>query len=575
MPRTLRTAVNLLKTDGFEVLRGKFCRRVRALSERGRYRQWINLYEELKRTDIENIRYVIDDLKVRPLISILMPVYNTEERYLRAAIDSVRAQIYGEWELCIVDDASPDPQTRKILAEYAALDLRIKIALREENGHIAAASNTALTLVKGDFTALMDHDDELSPLALFFVAMEINVYPNANIIYTDEDKIDDRGKRYDPYFKPDWSPDLLMGVNYINHLTVYRTALMRSRGGFRSEFDGSQDYDLLLRVSEGTPTATIRHIPRVLYHWRAVAGSVAYASDEKPYAHDRARSAITEHLERINACATVQRGIGQLHNVSYKLPEPSPKVSIIVHGSGALQNLDKLLESNSALPVEIIKSPLEASREREKLTWAPADNKCAGLNLAAKSASGSILCFLDCGIRDASASWLDALVAYALQPGIGAVGPMLFDARKRISSAGYVLGVRDGVMSAFDGESVKPRGRSIRLDLPQNVSAISLDCLVVAADTFASVGGFDQASLETQGAIDLCLRLRENGFLTVWNPRAQLLQPVRPQVLDQGSLSRLRKKWNRYFEHDPYYNPNLSLDVRKWDLAFPPRLTKY
>lgn len=578
MASPLKIAVNLLKNDSFEVMRGKISKRVRSWRERGRYQKWVKRYYGLVDTDVENIRRNIDGLETHPRISILMPVYNTDERYLRAAIDSVKAQIYENWELCIADDHSSDPHVRTILAEYAARDERIKIAIRAENGHIAAASNTALEMATGSFTALMDHDDELSPLAMYFVAREINSHADANIIYTDEDKIDENGLRFDPYFKPDWSPDLLLGVNYLNHLTIYRTTILRKCGAFRTGFDGSQDYDLLLRAVEISPASTVRHIPRPLYHWRATKGSVAYASDEKPYAHDRARNAIAEHLERCGVRASVMRGIGQLHKVDYELPYPPPKVSIIVHGGRSAVDVDRLLGMTGGSPVEILTSTnAGCTRRGERTTWVSPDhhNRYARLNLAASAATGSILCFLSSEIREAGHLWLETLIAHAMRPGVGAVGPMIFDTRRHITSAGYVLVAQKGVMSAFSGKPLRPRGRSLRLDVPQNVSAVPIDCLVVRAQTFALVGGFDEDSFDAFGAIDLCLRLRENGFRTVWDPRAELMRSAMPDAVERKGLSQLLQRWGSYFEHDPYHNPNLSLDVRAWDIAYPPRLEKY
>ena len=578
MAGPLKKAINLLRTDNFEVLRGKLSKRIRAVCGRRQYQQWIRKYHSLTRTDVENIQEIIVGLRLHPLISILMPVYNTEERYLRAAIASVRAQIYENWELCIADDHSPDPHIRTILAEYAAADSRIKIAIRDENGHISAASNTALELVTGEFTALMDHDDELSPLALYFVSKEINGHTDVNIIYTDEDKIDERGLRFDPFFKPDWSPDLLLGVNYINHLTVYRTELLRARGGFRSAFDGSQDYDLLLRMVEHLPPSTIRHVPRVLYHWRAISGSVAYASDEKPYAHDRARAAIAEHFDRTGIKAEVVRGIGQLHSVIYEIPEPKPKVSVIVHGRRSAVDLYKLLECGGDMPAEVmISTDTGCTKLGGQTTWVSPDhhNRYARLNLAARAATGAILCFISSEIRSASQGWLETLAAHALQPGVGAVGPMILDAKRRIRSAGYVLGVQNGVKSAFEGRSVVPRGRSLRLDVPQNVSAIPVDCLVITAANFAAVGGFDEDTFDIYGAVDLCLRLAEAGSRTVWTPRVELIRSTQLPLAPRSGLTKLRDRWRSYFERDPYYNPNLTMDVQNWDIALPPRLEKY
>ncbi|HVI78711.1 MAG TPA: glycosyltransferase, partial [Candidatus Acidoferrum sp.] len=235
-----------------------------------------------------------------PLISIVMPVYNPDLAHLSSAIDSVRTQIYDNWELCVADDASSDPSVARTLKEYATADTRIKVTFRERNGHIAACSNSALELATGDWVALLDQDDLLSEHALAFVAATIEEHPEAGLIYSDEDKIDVTGARCQPFFKPDWNPELLLGQNYVSHLGVYRRALLVEIGGFREGYEGSQDHDLALRCSEKLEPAQIRHIPRVLYHWRMVEGSAAALAEAKPYAAQAARRAIADHLQRKN-----------------------------------------------------------------------------------------------------------------------------------------------------------------------------------------------------------------------------------------------------------------------------------
>ncbi|MEP6944387.1 MAG: glycosyltransferase [Acidobacteriota bacterium] len=573
-----KKAITLLKTDSFETLRGKLGKRYRQFRERGHYERWIMQHEARTYADLAAAKNMANKFELRPLISILMPVYNSEERYLRAAIDSVKKQVYDSWELCIADDHSTDPQVRKVLAEYSSSDRRIKVAFRDSNGHISAASNTALTLVSGDFTALMDHDDELSPLALYFVAKEINDYPKASLIYSDEDKIDGQGSRSAPFFKPDWNPELLLGVNYVNHLTVYRTGLLRQCGAFRIGYEGSQDYDLLLRVSEYCSPENIRHIPRVLYHWRAIPGSVAFASDEKPYAHDRAREAISGHLERGNVDARVSRGIGQLHRIHYRIPEPNPKVSVILLGEGQMVGMEKLLEAGGHFAHEILRT---SSRETSKSVNNPATNTVSafqspGFNLAARNATGSILCFLDLQIDRASDNWLKTLIGHALQSETGAVGPLIVDKRGRVMHAGYVFIPGKGIVSAFRQASVKPKGRAIRLDLAQNVSAVSANCLVIAKDKFDSVNGFDEEiSGAENAAVDLCLRLAETGLRTVWTPHSTLTLSSGPSVTESMAIFELQSRWPSYFCRDPYYNPNLSQQEADYSLGDAPQLEKF
>lgn len=564
----------VLRDDGIEVLYGKLLRRGGIARGRRRYQQWIDRYDTLSEADRKDARLKIQGFALKPLISVLMPVYNTDPMILRKAIESVRGQIYENWELCIADDRSTLGHVRKVLEEYAVSDSRIKVVLREENGHISAASNSALDLATGEFSALLDHDDELSPDAFYFVAKEVNAHPHADIIYSDEDKADEQGRRFSPFFKPDWSPDLLYSVNYVNHLTVYRTDLLRDCGGFRVGFEGSQDYDLLLRVVERTKSEKIRHIPKILYHWRAVAGSVAQAADEKPYAHDRARAAIAEHFERTGVEAKVVRGVGQLHRVVYELPRPEPLVSIITQDRD-VERLHDAIASATRLPFELIAAgPVKSAKADVKVVHRESSMLFARLNSGASAASGSMLCFLS-GVSEVSEDWLAVLVGHAFQNGIGAVGPMIVDRKERIRNAGFTPGLLGGISSVFQDDRVSPRGRSLRLDVTQNVSAVSAGCLVVRRDVFDDVGGFDDENFGgCYGDVDLCFRLIENGRRNVWTPWSTIVQWEGPKAENHSELNRLRSKWPKFFATDPYYNPNLSLDSVDMSLAERPRVGK-
>ena len=296
------------------------------------YRRWARRFDRLRAHDLRAINEASARLTYRPRISVLMPVYNTDERWLRPAIESIRGQLYTEWELCIADDASPDPGVRQLLREFQSKDSRIKVAFREVNGHISAASNSALQLATGEFIALVDHDDVLPSHALLAVVHELNRHPDADIIYSDEDRLDESYRRYDPYFKPDWNPELFCGQNFISHLGIYRTELVRRVGGFREGIEGSQDYDLAWRVIEQSETSRIHHIPYVLYHWRAIRGSAALGTREKAYAHDAARRAVEGHLARIGVAGTCQPADNAVYHqrVRYPLPQPRP------HGNRAL-----------------------------------------------------------------------------------------------------------------------------------------------------------------------------------------------------------------------------------------------
>ena len=313
----------------------------------GTYGEWADLYETPRRADRIALRHAIEVLTQRPLISILLPVHNPDFGWLSEAIDSVQRQIYGNWELCIADDASTDHRVRPFLQEKAASDERIKLVFRATNGHISACSNSALALATGEWCSLLDQDDTLAEHALAMVACELAEHPDAGLIYSDEDKLDLAGARSNPFFKTDWNPELFLGQNYINHLGSYRTSLLRVIGGFREGLEGSQDYDLALRCIERLQAHQVRHIPRILYHWRMVPGSLAEVRDAKPYAKEAARLALNDHLRRSGIAGRAEPCPENIesHRVIYDLPEPRPRVAVIILAKKQSAWLPQCLES--------------------------------------------------------------------------------------------------------------------------------------------------------------------------------------------------------------------------------------
>ena len=311
----------------------------------GDYARWIRCYERLQARDVQRIRKQIANFEYSPVISVLLPVYNSNLKWLRRAIASVQNQLYPRWELCIVDDASTDRKIWPFLQRCARRDPRIKVMRRTENGHISAASNDALRLATGDFVALLDHDDELAPTALYFVALALNKNRDLQLLYSDEDKLDERKSTLEPHFKSDWNPELFLAQNFISHLRVYRTDLVRQVGGFRVGFEGSQDYDLALRCIEQIRPEQIEHLPWVLYHWRARDQSTASSTTAKPYAQEAARRAVQEHLERTGIAGTVVPSHGVYLQTKYALPKERPMVSIIIPTRDQVSSLKKCLHS--------------------------------------------------------------------------------------------------------------------------------------------------------------------------------------------------------------------------------------
>ena len=527
-------------------------------------------------------------LPYQPLISILMPVCNTPERLLRRAIESVLNQYYGIWELCIADDASTMPHVKKVLTDYEKSDSRIKVVFREQNGHISEASNSALEMARGEFSALLDHDDELTPDALSSVIVEICGHPDANLIYSDYDEIDQDGMRCSAYFKPDWNPDLLLSQNIICHLAVYRTDLLRTIGGFRKGFEGSQDWDLSLRVTETCRAEQIRHIPKILYHWRRHEQSASYNLDSSHYAVVAAKKALTEHLERKKRKGKVirTRFMGWFR-VRYEIENP-PHVSIIICTRDRIDLLrpciESVLEKTSYKNYDIL---VVDNNSREQSTHEFLDecrnnprlrvikdegefNFSALNNRAASQASGDVLCFLNNDTVVISSEWLEEMVSHAMREEIGAVGAKLLFPDGRIQHAGIVLGMGGIAGHVFAGLPGDSDGYMGRAQLIQNYTAITGACMVMRKSVFVEVGGFNETELKISfNDIDLCLRIHSAGYRNLWTPYALLYhhqsasrgQDVTPsqQELAATEADYFHNRWRELIYHDPGYNPSLSL----------------
>ena len=521
--RIATRASELWKEGGLTSLRQGWSNYARQRDEDKAYQRWIEKHESPEERP---------EMASGPLISVLLPVYNVDEKWLRRCIDSVIEQVYPNWELCIADDASTAAHIRPTLEEYVARDERIKVVFRETNGHISAASNSALKLATGDLVALLDHDDELSRDALFWVAKAINDHPEAALIYSDEDLIDENGRRSSPKVKPEFSRDRFYSSNLVTHLSVFRTEIVRAVGGFRTGFEGSQDYDLALRVLEKIDESSIRHIPRVLYHWRTIEGSVAYSMDEKPYAHERAREAIREHLSRSGREADVVESVNHLHRVCYKLPEPRPLVSVIVLGEAR-------------------------NSEHEILT---ATRSANDLNRTVERATGNVLIFLDGDLY-----WpenINDLIAASLQTGIGAVGAKIVDKNNVVEETGLVLRKDLSPAPAHRGMPRTAGGDNGRNVLTSNFLAISLACMAMSREAFESVGGFDVDVAPDLIDVDICLKLQEQNKRIVVLPHVEFVRASSPREreLTTDQLKTFQERWPAYIERDPFCNPNLKRD---------------
>ncbi|RYH68012.1 MAG: glycosyltransferase family 2 protein [Alcaligenaceae bacterium] len=563
------------------------------------YATWIARYDTVDDSSRAEMRRRIDAMPMRPLISIVMPTYNANSDWLRAAIESVRGQVYPHWQLCIADDASTSVEVRKTLSSYAD-DERIKVFFRPVNGHIVAASNSALEMATGDWIALMDHDDLLSEHALFWVADCINAKPDARLIYSDEDKIDESGRRSDPYFKCDWNIDLFYSHNMFSHLGVFDSALVRDVGGFQVGMQGSQDWDLVLRCLEKIEPSQVAHVPRVLYHWRVHAESTAQSADAKPYAALAGERALNEHFQRTGIRAAVEY-IGSGYRVRYELPMALPLVSLIIPTRNALeltrQCISSIVERTTYSNYEIIlvdngSDDLDALAYFKTIETASnirvvrddgAFNYAAINNRAVALAKGEFVALVNNDIEVISPEWLTEMVSIALQPQVGAVGARLWYPNKTLQHGGVVLGI-GGVAS--HSHKLVPQGNLGyfgRASLIQSFSAVTAACLVVRKNLYERVGGLDEKNLKVAyNDVDFCLRLREIGFRNVWTPYAQLFHhesATRGSDLTEEGLERLGiertymlQRWGNLLQYDPAYSPNLTLDGDDFSYAWPPRI---
>lgn len=562
------------------------------------YDSWVRRYDTLHRRDFAGFRSRAAAFADGPLVSVLLPAYNTPDRFLRRCIRSVLAQAYPHWELCIVDDASTSAQVWRTASEFAARDQRIRIRRRTENGHIAAASNDALEMARGEYIALLDHDDELRPHALLEMMEAVRRDPEAAFLYSDEDKIDERGRRFQPNFKPDWNPDLLLSQNYVCHLSVMRTELARDAGGFRPGFEGSQDHDLFLRCSALLRPGQVVHVPKVLYHWRAIEGSTALERGAKDYAADAGLRAVADHLGRHAPGAAVEHLAHGHYRVRWPL-QRNPLVDIIIPTRDRLELVRPCIESILALTgydnygISLVDNQ---SEDPATLAWmeeisrhprvrvlrfdAPF-NFSAINNLAAAQSGAEVLCLLNNDIEVVDADWLRELASQAMRPGIGAVGAMLFFPNRTIQHAGVILGMGGIANHVYAGAPEGHPGHCARALVAQDLSAVTAACLVVRKDRYVEVGGLDERLRVAFNDVDFCLRLQEAGYRNVWTPFARLLHhesatrgrdedgPARERFL--GEARTMDARWGELLYADPAWNPNLSLDSLDASLAFPPR----
>lgn len=578
--------------------------RLRAQNSRIRrgYAAWMRLYEpvgdEARRQAMARIAEFTKPVR----ISVVMPVFNPHPTDLRAAIASVETQFYPQWELCIADDASTDPEVAAVIREAAARDSRVRLIWRPRNGHIAAASNSALEAASGDFVALLDHDDVLAPHALYEVARRIDAEPSLDILFSDEDKIDRDGKRFDPYFKPGWNPALMLGQNLINHLAVYRLSLLRRIGGFRTGTDGSQDYDLALRAVRHAGAASIAHIPMVLYHWRQRGQSPSFSERAAEACGQQARRAVQAFVSQdAPGARVVPAPTAPIWNrVVYPLPETEPLVSVIIpsrNQAGMLRRcLAGLLEQTAyrALDVLIVDNGSDEREALELLRQAAGDRRVRVLpapgpfnfsalnNRAAAEARGEVLLLLNNDISMIHPGWMREMVSHAIRPEAGAVGAKLLYPDDRIQHGGVLLGMGGVAGHQYLRWPRQDTGYFGQLALARNVGAVTAACLMVRRAVYQEVGGLNERDLAVAfNDVDFCMRVEERGYRNVWTPFAELYHH---ESASRGSdrsgekamrfrreTEYMQRRWGARLYNDRYWNPNLALNAPGPVLSFPPR----
>lgn len=570
----------------------------------GDYAEWIRRFDTVNDAQRTRIVNRIDKMVRYPVISIVMPCYNPNLEWLKEAIESVRSQLYPYWELCISDDASENIAVRGFLEYYKAKDNRIKVVYRENRGHISMASNSAFEIATGEYVALLDQDDALSELALYWVANCILENPDVGLIYSDEDKIDYSGQRISPNFKCDFNYDLFLCQNMISHLGVYRAKLFRELDGFRKGFEGAQDWDLALRCIEQLDPNEIVHIPRVLYHWRMHENSTSASGVlAKPYANTSAERLLADYFSRNNIAARPEfrPDIG-MFRIRYSLPEVTPMVTLIVPTRNCFRTLRQCIKSifdkTDYKNFEILiidngsddKSTicyLEELRNVYGNVRVVIDNGpfnySAINNRAVSLARGEFVGLINNDVEVISGDWLSEMVGLAMQPGVGAVGAKLLYPNNTLQHAGVVLGIGGVAGHSHKYFSSESHGYFCRLSLTQTCSAVTAACLLVRKSVFEESGGLDQENLAVAyNDVDFCLRLRELGYRNIWTPHAMLYHheslsrgqedsPEKHQRLLREKEYMI-KRWGKALISDPSYSPNLTLISEDFSYSWPPRV---
>ena len=587
-PYNIKKGIRYLKHYG---VRGFYARLLERFEEREvEYQEW---YEKNKPSEEELARQRKKKWKEPVTISVLVPAYRTPEAFLRQMIESVLNQTYPYLELCIADGSGENISVEKVVKEYQAKDQRVCYQRLEKNEGIAGNTNAAIRMATGDYLALFDHDDLLSPNALFEVASTIEK-DKADVVYTDEDKVtSDLKEHFQPHFKPDFNPDLLCANNYICHLFVVKRSLALKLGGQDPAYDGAQDYDFIFRCTE--EAEKIVHIAKILYHWRVHQASTADNPTSKMYAFDAGKRAIEAHLQRIGAKAEVShtKDLG-FYRVKYQV-QGNPKVSIVIPNKDEKETLKKCLESiwqkttysnyeiilveNNSTTREIrdYYQELDGKNGVRVVYWDKEFNYSAINNFGASHAKGEYLLLLNNDTEIISPDCLEQLLGYCMRPDVGAVGARLYYEDDTVQHAGVVIGFGGIAGHCFVQQKRDATGYCHRIICAQDYSAVTAACMMVKKSAFDAVGGLSEELAVAFNDIDFCMKLRKAGYLIVYNPYAELyhyesksrgLEDTPEKVARfNKEIATFEKKWPDILKNgDPYYNPNLTLKSQDFSL---------
>ena len=580
-----------IKENGFKEFMSKLY--LKLTSGKISYEAWLKTHS-VTEEELQNQKAF--EFEYKPLISILVPTYKTPKHLLTETINSVINQSYSNWELCIADGASNLGYIKEILDDYASKDKRIKVKYLDENKGIAGNTQECYYMATGDYIGLFDHDDLLEPNALFEVVKAVNEDRTIDFIYTDEDKINEKGtRRFDPHFKQDFAIDTLRSYNYICHFSVFKKELMDKIGGFRDGFNGSQDYDIILRATYNAKN--IHHIPKILYSWRVHSGSTAGNPKNKMYCYESAKKAIAEDLKVRGIKGTVKDGkyIGT-YEVDYEIIG-NPKVSILIPSKDHIEDLDRairsiltktdytnyeiiIIENNSELK-ETFKYYEDIQRKYSNIkvvVWKGIFNYSAINNFGAKYAEGEYILLLNNDVEVISTNWLTKMLGLAQREDVGCVGAKLYYPDSTIQHGGVIVGLGGGAAHAHRGFSKKAYGYFMRLGLTHNLSAVTGACLLVKKSVFDEVNGLDESFVVAYNDVDFCLRVLKTGRVNVWTPYAELYHyesksrgddSKDPEKAERfrGEFNRFRERYADFLEKgDPYYNVNLTLSAEDFSL---------